>query len=58
MRLRFVVVVDRCGRLQNVQPEKLFSKERAIQQLLKIIDGATVKNQASFIAWDGKPVPW
>lgn len=44
--------------LQNVQPEKLFSRERAIKQLLEIIDSATAKNQATFVAWDGQQVPW
>ena len=44
--------------VQNVQPEKLFSRERAVTQLLDIIDGATAKDKASYIAWDGQHVPW
>lgn len=39
--------------MQNVKPEKLSSRERAIKQLLDIIDGATAKDKAKFIAWVG-----
>ena len=44
--------------VQNVRPEKLFTKERAIKQLLDIIDGATMKDTGRFIAWDGQDIPW
>ena len=44
--------------VQNVQPDKLFSRERAVKQLLEIIDNATSRDQASYIAWDGQRVPW
>ncbi|KAK9803014.1 hypothetical protein WJX73_010890 [Symbiochloris irregularis] len=43
---------------KNVKPEKLFSRERAIKQLLDIIDSATSKDKAKFIAWDGQEIPW
>ena len=59
----FSVVLTRCKALknpqvQNVRPEKLFTKERAIKQLLDIIDSATMKDTGRFIAWDGKDIPW
>ena len=44
--------------VQNVKPEKLFTKERAIKQLLDIIDNATMKDTGRFIAWDGQDIPW
>ena len=44
--------------VQNVQPEKLFSKERAVRQLLDIMDNATAEDSGRFIAWDGQPIPW
>lgn len=43
---------------KNVKPEKLFSQERAIEQLLGIIDGVTSKDHGRFIAWDGQTIPW
>ena len=44
--------------LQNVAPEKLFSKERAIRQLLEIIDKTTMDDNGCYIAWDGQTIPW
>lgn len=44
--------------VQNVKPEKLFSRERAVGQLLDIIDRATSQDQARFVAWDGEQIPW
>ena len=44
--------------LQNVQPGKLFSKELAVQQLLRIIDGVTMADNGRFIAWDGRDIPF
>jgi hypothetical protein len=41
-----------------VKPEKLFSQERAIEQLLGIIDGVTNEDHGKFIAWDGETIPW
>lgn len=43
---------------KNVKPEKLFSQERAIEQLLGIIDGVTNEDHGKFIAWDGETIPW
>lgn len=47
-----------CGCLQNVIPEKLFTKERAVKQLLEIIDGTTNQSNGKFYAWDKKEIPW
>ncbi len=44
--------------LQNVQPEKLFSRERAVEQLLGIIDSVSMKDNGRYIAWDGQDIPW
>lgn len=44
--------------LQNVKPEKLFTKERAVKQLLEIIDETTSQNNGKFYAWDKSEVPW
>ena len=44
--------------LQNVQPEKLFSRERAVEQLLGIIDGVSMQDNGRYIAWDGQDIPW
>ncbi|KAK9815276.1 hypothetical protein WJX72_000975 [[Myrmecia] bisecta] len=43
---------------KNVQPAKLFTRERAVQQLLQIIDRTTCKENGKFFAWDGQEVPW
>lgn len=45
-------------RTQNVAPEKLFSRERAVQQLLGIIDGASMAQAGRFFDWAGKEVEW
>ena len=44
--------------LQNVKPEKLFSRQRAVEQLLGIIEGTTMEKSGSFIAWDGQSIPF
>ncbi len=44
--------------LQNVLPEKLFTRERAVQQLLGIIDGVSMADNGRFIAWDGQDIPF
>lgn len=47
-----------CLCLQNVRPEKLFTKERAVRQLLEIIDGTTNQSNGRFYAWDKQEIPW
>ena len=44
--------------MQNVQPEKLFTRERAVQQLLSIIDSISMEDNGRYIAWDGQDIPW
>jgi NAD(P)-dependent dehydrogenase (short-subunit alcohol dehydrogenase family) len=43
---------------QNVPPEKLFSVERTVQQLLAVIDGLQEKDSGEFLSWDGSRLPW
>ncbi|NNF17324.1 MAG: SDR family oxidoreductase [Gammaproteobacteria bacterium] len=43
---------------KNVTAEKLFSVERAVKQLMSIIDGASEKDTGRFIAWDGQDIPF
>ncbi len=50
--------VLRCAREQNVPPGKLFTRERAVQQLLGIVDGLTMADTGRFMAWDGSDVPF
>ncbi len=45
-------------RRQNVAPAKLFSRERAVRQLLGIVDGATMAHSGRYIAWDGSDIPF
>ena len=42
----------------NVAPEKLFSAERTVRQLLGVIDGLGPGDSGRFIGWDGKDIPW
>ena len=44
--------------MQNVKPEKLFTKRQAVEQLLGIIDRTTMDENGSFIAWDGQHIPF
>ena len=39
-------------------PGKLFSRERAVQQLLGIVDVLTMADNGRFIAWDGSDIPF
>jgi NAD(P)-dependent dehydrogenase (short-subunit alcohol dehydrogenase family) len=42
----------------NVPPEKLFSPELTVQQLLGVIDRLETKDSGGFFSWDGMPLPW
>ncbi len=44
--------------LSNVPEDKLFSVERTVAQLLKVIDGLDAEDSGGFFAWDGKPIEW
>ena len=48
----------RCYVVQNVKPEKLFTRERAVEQLLGIIDGVSMQDNGRFYAWDGQEIQW
>ncbi|MEM9493690.1 MAG: SDR family NAD(P)-dependent oxidoreductase, partial [Myxococcota bacterium] len=43
---------------RNVPAERLFAPERAVSQLLAIIDSLTPEQSGQFLAWDGQPIPW
>lgn len=43
---------------RNVPPEKLFSVERAVRQLLRVIEGLQPEDHGGFFAWDGQPIAW
>lgn len=42
----------------GVPAEKLFSVERAVDQLLRVIDGLGPADNGRFIAWNGQRIPW
>jgi NAD(P)-dependent dehydrogenase (short-subunit alcohol dehydrogenase family) len=42
----------------NVPGERLFSTERAVRQLLDIVNRLEERDQGRFIAWDGQTIPW
>jgi NAD(P)-dependent dehydrogenase (short-subunit alcohol dehydrogenase family) len=43
---------------RNVPPEKLFTPERTVAQLLGVIDRLETKDSGEFFNWDGHPLPW
>lgn len=43
---------------KNVPPEKLFSVERTVNQLLAVIDNLEIKDSGNFFSWDGSSLPW
>lgn len=55
--LRSCVKQD-CSNVQNVRPDKLFSKERAVKQLLEIIDECAMSSNGKFYAWDKQEIVW
>jgi NAD(P)-dependent dehydrogenase (short-subunit alcohol dehydrogenase family) len=42
----------------NVPEGKLFSVERAVSQLLAVIDRLQPADTGQFLAWDGESIPW
>ena len=42
----------------NVAPEKLFSSERTVRQLLTVIDALRPEDTGRFLGWDGAEIPW
>ena len=43
---------------KNVPPEKLFSVERTVNQLLNVIYNLTDNDTGQFFSWDGTRLPW
>jgi NAD(P)-dependent dehydrogenase (short-subunit alcohol dehydrogenase family) len=43
---------------RNVPPEKLFSVERTVNQLLVVIDNLSIQDSGEFFNWDGQKLPW
>lgn len=43
---------------RNVPPEKLFSVDRTVRQLLSVIDGLQESDSGEFFSWDGSRLPW
>lgn len=42
----------------SVPPEKLFTVERTVRQLLGVIDGLGPGDTGRFLSWDGSEIPW
>ncbi|MBD2088920.1 SDR family NAD(P)-dependent oxidoreductase [Microcoleus sp. FACHB-1515] len=43
---------------RNVPPEKLFSVDRTVEQLLTILSKLTEADSGEFFSWDGSRLPW
>lgn len=43
---------------RNVPPEKLFSVERTVEQLLSVIANLKPEDSGEFFSWDGSRLPW
>jgi NAD(P)-dependent dehydrogenase (short-subunit alcohol dehydrogenase family) len=43
---------------RNVPPEKLFTIDRTVKQLLTVIDGLETTDSGEFFSWDGSRLPW
>ncbi|MEM8503043.1 MAG: SDR family NAD(P)-dependent oxidoreductase [Cyanobacteria bacterium P01_D01_bin.1] len=43
---------------RGVPPEKLFSTEKTVTQLLKVLESVTIKDTGEFFSWDGSRLPW
>ncbi|MBD2490194.1 SDR family NAD(P)-dependent oxidoreductase [Aulosira sp. FACHB-615] len=43
---------------RNVPPEKLFSVERTVSQLLTVIEKLEPGDSGQFFSWDGSKLPW
>lgn len=43
---------------RNVPPEKLFSVDRTVSQLMKVLDQLQESDSGEFFAWDGTRLPW
>jgi NAD(P)-dependent dehydrogenase (short-subunit alcohol dehydrogenase family) len=43
---------------RNVPPEKLFSVDRTVSQLLTVMDGLAPTDSGEFFSWDGSRIVW
>ena len=43
---------------RGVPPEKLFSTERTVSQLLDVLSAVTIEDSGAFFSWDGSRLPW
>lgn len=43
---------------RGVPPEKLFSTERTVSQLLDVLSTVTAEDSGEFFSWDGSRLPW
>lgn len=43
---------------RNVPPEKLFSVERTVSQLMNVIEQLQEGDSGQFFSWDGSRLPW
>jgi NAD(P)-dependent dehydrogenase (short-subunit alcohol dehydrogenase family) len=43
---------------RNVPPEKLFSTQQTVRQLLTVLAQLTLEDSGRFLAWDGSDIPW
>ncbi|MGV0024834.1 SDR family NAD(P)-dependent oxidoreductase [Phormidesmis priestleyi] len=43
---------------RNVPPEKLFSVDRTVEQLLTVLDGLQARDSGEFFSWNGDRLPW
>jgi NAD(P)-dependent dehydrogenase (short-subunit alcohol dehydrogenase family) len=43
---------------RNVPPEKLFSVDRTVSQLLTVMDNLTTTDSGEFFSWDGSRIVW
>lgn len=43
---------------RSVPPEKLFSCDRTVSQLMTVLHGLTPEQSGGFFSWDGQPLPW
>ncbi len=43
---------------RGVPPEKLFSIDRSVGQLMQVMNGLSPEDSGEFFSWDGTPLPW
>jgi NAD(P)-dependent dehydrogenase (short-subunit alcohol dehydrogenase family) len=43
---------------RSVPPDKLFSCDRTVQQLMTVIQNLDESDSGGFFSWDGRPLPW